>query len=137
MAETRHPSTPLWQKLVFWPLAFLALVACNEAGGWIVRSTGLPFPGTVVGILILLVALLLIRHVPKPLRIVSVFLLDHLNLFYVPAGVGVLGYLALVAQDLWPIVITMFASTFLATIAAGLAFQWMSRRDTETGAGDE
>lgn len=114
-------------KAIQWVLAFLALVACNEAGGFIARETGVPIPGTVIGILIMLVVLLVLRRVPEGLRETSVYLLSHLNLFYVPAGVGVMGYLALVAHDLWPIVITMFASTFLATIAAGLAFQWALR----------
>tara|TARA_R110002110_G_scaffold45692_17_gene139039 strand:- start:2188 stop:2604 length:417 start_codon:yes stop_codon:yes gene_type:complete len=123
MAKNRH----IARRILMWALAFLALVACNEAGGWIMRAEDLPFPGTVAGIIILLMILLGLRHVPEPLRVVSVRLLDHLNLFYVPAGVGVLGYVALVAQDLWPIVITMFASTFLATIAGGLAFQWVAR----------
>lgn len=123
MAKERH----LLVRILMWTLAFLALVACNETGGWIVRSTGLPFPGTVIGILILLTILLCLRHVPQPLRTVSLRLLQHLNLFYVPAGVGVLGYVTLIAHDLWPIIVTMFVSTFLATIAAGLVFQWVAR----------
>jgi holin-like protein len=125
-------------KAIQWILAFLALVACNEAGGFIARETGVPIPGTVIGILIMLVVLLVLRRVPEGLRATSVYLLSHLNLFYVPAGVGVMGYLALVAHDLWPIVITMFASTFLATIAAGLAFQWALRlRGKPDVSGDE
>lgn len=128
---------PLLVHILWWTLAFLALVACNEAGGWIARETGLPVPGTVVGILIMLVILLGLRHVPEPLRIVSVKLLDHLNLFYVPAGVGVLGYVALIGQDLWPIIITMFVSTFLATIAGGLAFQWVARMSDTPRKADE
>lgn len=114
-------------KVFQWILAFLALIVCNEAGGFIARQTGVPVPGTVIGILIMLVALLALRRVPETLRSASVFLLTHLNLFYVPAGVGVMGYLVLIAHDLWPIVITMFVSTFLATIAAALAFQWVAR----------
>ena len=126
-------------KVIQWILAFLALVACNMAGGFIARETGIPVPGTVIGILIMLVALLILRRVPEALRSTSVFLLSHLNLFYVPAGVGVMGYLALVAHDLWPIVITMFASTFLATIAAALAFQWVVRAmgKSDVAPGDE
>jgi holin-like protein len=110
-----------------WTLAFLALVACNEVGAYIAQLTGLPVPGTVIGILILLLVLMVLRRVPEALKATAVYLLGHLNLFYVPAGVGVMGYLTLVAHDLWPILVTMFASTFLATIAAALAFQWVMR----------
>jgi putative effector of murein hydrolase LrgA (UPF0299 family) len=85
----------------------------------------------------LLLVLFALRRVPMPLRAVSLRLLQHLNLFYVPAGVGVLGYVALVAHDFWPIIVTIFLSTFLATIAGGVAFQWALRSsakaDDKTG----
>ncbi|MGV8995543.1 MAG: CidA/LrgA family protein [Parvibaculaceae bacterium] len=109
-----------------WVLGFAALVACCELGNLISWSLGLPVPGTVIGILILLIGLMALRRVPEVLSDVSLWLLGHLNLFYVPAGVGVLGYVALVARDFWPIVVTLFLSTFLATLAAALAFQWAS-----------
>jgi holin-like protein len=123
MAKDRHIAL----RLALWALAYLALVACNEAGGWIVAAAGLPFPGTVIGLLILLVILAVLRRVPDALNDVAVYLLGHLNLLYVPAGVGVLGYVALVARDFWPIIVTLLVSTFLATIAGGLAFQYVAR----------
>ncbi|MDO8420758.1 MAG: CidA/LrgA family protein [Parvibaculum sp.] len=118
---------PLALRILLWALAFLALVACNEVGGYICDRFGLPVPGTVIGLLIMLAVLAVLRRVPEGLNEVAVYLLSHLNLFYVPAGVGVLGYVALVARDFWPIVITLFVSTFLATIAGGLAFQFVAR----------
>lgn len=124
---------PLALRIVFWVLAFLALVACNEVGNYVAAELSLPVPGTVIGILILLVGLGMFRRVPDGLNEVSVYLLSHLNLLYVPAGVGVLGYVALVARDFWPIVITLFVSTFLATIAGGLAFQFVQRAMDKSG----
>ncbi|MGB3811085.1 MAG: CidA/LrgA family protein [Parvibaculum sp.] len=123
------------RRIISWAVAFLALVACNEAGRLIAAGLHLPVPGTVIGLLILLAALLVMRRVPTPLREMTVFLLAHLNLFYVPAGVGVMAYLALVRQDLWPIIVALFLSTFLATLAAGLAFHWTAKfvRDDESG----
>ena len=118
---------PLALRILLWALAFRALVACNEVGGYICDRFGLPVPGTVIGLLIMLAVLAVLRRVPEGLNEVAVYLLSHLNLFYVPAGVGVLGYVALVARDFWPIVITLFVSTFLATIAGGLAFQFVAR----------
>lgn len=68
-----------------------------------------------------------LRRVPEPLKEMVEFLLAHLNFFYIPAGVGVMAYAALLADDLWPILIALFASTFLAMFAAGLAFQVVAR----------
>jgi len=124
---------PLALRIVFWVFAFLALVACNEAGNYVATELNVPVPGTVIGILIMLVGLGVFRRVPDGLNDVSVYLLSHLNLLYVPAGVGVLGYVALVARDFWPIVITLFISTFLATIAGGLAFQFVQRAMDKDG----
>lgn len=116
-----------FRRIAFLVLAFLALVACNEAGGLIAAALHLPVPGTVIGLLILLAALLVLRRVPEGLRDMAVLLLAHLNLFYVPAGVGVLAYVGLIRQDLWPIIVVMFVSTFLATIGAALAFHWTAK----------
>lgn len=118
---------PLALRILLWALAFSALVACNEVGGYLSERLGLPVPGTVIGLLIMLAALAVMRRVPESLNEVAVYLLKHLNLLYVPAGVGVLGYIALVARDFWPIVVTLFVSTFLATIAGGVAFQLVAR----------
>ena len=107
--------------------AFAVLVACDLAGKLFVYALKLPVPGTVIGILILLAGLIALRRVPVDMKHVSDFLLAHLNLFYIPAGVGVMAYAALLADDLWPILAALFASTFLAMLAAGLAFQWTSR----------
>jgi len=112
-----------------WVLGFAALVLCLELGNLVAWGAGLPVPGTVIGILILLLALAAFARVPEPLSDVSLWLLGHLNLLYVPAGVGVMGYVALVARDFWPIVVTLFFSTFLATLAAALAFRWAAGKN--------
>src|SRR5690554_3410907 len=108
-------------------LAFLLLVACDSAGRLLSWAFGLPVPGTVIGILILLALLLSLRRIPEPVARVSDFLVTHLNFFYIPAGVGVMGYGALLTRDLWPVIIALVVSTFLAMLAAGFAFQWTAR----------
>lgn len=108
-------------------LAFLLLVACDSAGRLLSWGLGLPVPGTVIGILILLALVVALHRIPEPLARVADFLLAHLNFFYIPAGVGVMSYAALLAEDLWPVIVALFVSTFLAMLAAGYAFQWVAR----------
>ncbi|ABS62034.1 LrgA family protein [Parvibaculum lavamentivorans DS-1] len=117
-------------------LAFAVLVACDLAGKLFVHELGLPVPGTVIGILILLTGLVVLRRVPANLQRVGEFLLAHLNLFYIPAGVGVMAYVALLADDLWPIVAALFASTFLAMLAAAFAFSWTAKLQGREGEGE-
>ncbi len=108
-------------------LAFLVLVACDTAGKLVSHWFGLPVPGTVIGILFLLGGLIALRRVPEPVGRVADFLLAHLNFLYIPAGVGVMTYAALLADDLWPILVALFVSAFLAMLAAGYAFMAVSR----------
>jgi holin-like protein len=108
-------------------LAFLLLVTCDSAGRLLSWAFGLPVPGTVIGILLLLALVLSLRRIPEQVARVADFLLAHLNFFYIPAGVGVMSYAALLADDLWPVIVALFVSTFLAMLAAGFAFQWTAR----------
>lgn len=119
-----------------YAVAFLVLVLCNWAGGRVAALLHLPVPGTVIGILILLGVFAFLGRVPQPLRRMAEFLLRHLNLFYIPAGVGVMAYAALVRQDLLPIVVALTGGTFIALIAGALAFHWTARL-TGQGRSDE
>jgi holin-like protein len=88
-------------------IASLSLILlCQLAGEVIVRGLGLPMPGPVIGLMFLLI-LLLARDrfavlARGPLREDGVEnasrgLLSHLSLLFVPAGVGVVQKLDLVA----------------------------------------
>ena len=82
-------------------LKFIAvLLACQLAGEGIVAWTGLPVPGPVLGMLLLLGGMTLRGSVPEGLGRVSDGLLAHLSLLFVPAGVGVMLHLATL-RDEW------------------------------------
>ena len=89
-------------------IASLSLILlCQLAGEVIVRGLGLPVPGPVIGLMLLLI-LLVARDrfavlARGPLRQGGVEdaargLLAHLSLLFVPAGVGVVQKLDLVAE---------------------------------------
>lgn len=94
------------------------LVCFQLAGELVTRLLDLPVPGPVVGMLLCLVWLLL-RHAGDDARIVRAGdgLLRHLQLFFVPAGVGVVTSLAVLRDDALPIVVAMLGS-WLAGLAA-------------------
>ena len=85
-------------------------MALNAAGDWLVRTTHLPVPGSVIG-LIVLAALLETRVLPQELvRSASELLVRHLALLYVPAGVALLAYWGAVRHDLVAITAAALAS---------------------------
>jgi putative effector of murein hydrolase LrgA (UPF0299 family) len=123
-------------------IASLSLILlCQLAGEVIVRGFALPMPGPVVG-LVLLLGLLLARDrftglARGPLRqggveTVSKNMLAHLSLLFVPAGVGVVQKLDLIAAHGLAVVAVLAISvviTLLVTVATFLlASRLMARR---------
>jgi holin-like protein len=122
-------------------IASLSLILlCQLAGEVIVRGLGLPMPGPVIGLMFLLI-LLLARDrfavlARGPLREEGVEnasrgLLAHLSLLFVPAGVGVVQKLDLVAAHgiaFAGVLAVSVVVTLLVTVATFLvASRLMSR----------
>ena len=73
------------------------LLVFQSVGELLARGLSLPFPGPVVGMLLLLVGLRW-QMVREPVGLCADFLLSHLSLLFVPVGVGVMTHLSLVNQ---------------------------------------
>lgn len=73
------------------------LLVLQSLGELMARGLGLPLPGPVIGMILLLVALRWAR-VREPVSGCADFLLSHLSLLFVPVGVGVMTHLSLVSQ---------------------------------------
>jgi holin-like protein len=123
-------------------IASLSLILlCQLAGEVIVRGFALPMPGPVVGLVLLLVLLLardrfagLARGPLQQGRVetVSKNMLAHLSLLFVPAGVGVVQKLDLIAEHGLAVVAVLAISvviTLLVTVATFLlASRLMARK---------
>lgn len=97
------------------------LLAFQSVGELLSRGLHLPFPGPVLGMILMLPALR--WHVVRaPVSACADFLLMHLSLLFVPVGVGVMTHLALVSQYGVRILAALVLSTIigLAVTAAGL-----------------
>lgn len=98
----------------------LALLACQLVGEIAVRLTGLPIPGPVIGMLVFLVVLQLRRPAADhPLSTVPNKLLSHLQLLFVPAGVGIVVYLAEIRDNALPIAVGLWGSWLLGLVVTG------------------
>jgi holin-like protein len=114
-------------------IASLSLILlCQLAGEILVRGLALPMPGPVIGLVLLLVLLLARDRFAAlsrgPLRqdgveTVAKNMLAHLSLLFVPAGVGVVQKLDLIAEHGLAIAAVLAASvviTLLVTVATFL-----------------
>jgi len=70
--------------------ALTLILLCQLVGEVCVLFTGLPVPGPVLGMLLLLGWLFHRRDLPELVARTADTLLSHLSLLFVPAGVGVL-----------------------------------------------
>jgi holin-like protein len=92
---------------------------CQLLGEALVRLLGVPFPGPVAGMVILLVALVVAGGPPEPLRRAGTGLLTYLPLFFVPAGVGLIAHGARLKTDGIPILLAIVGSTLLTMLLVG------------------
>lgn len=103
--------------------ALALLLILQLMGEVLVRLTGAPLPGPVAGMLLLFLGLCWREALPEELRLTAEFLLAHLSLLFVPAGVGVIQYGALLAKE-WPaLVAALVVSTLLTVAVTALAMQ--------------
>ena len=107
--------------------ALTILVLCQFAGEVVARGFGIPLPGPVLG-LVLLLAILVVQGNPgEDLRTTSNGLLRHLSLLFVPAGVGIVTQLDALARDWAAILVAVVVSTVLGLAVTGWMMQRLSR----------
>jgi holin-like protein len=103
------------------------LLVCQLAGEILARLSGLPLPGPVVGMVLLFLLLLRQGKVDGETERVTGGLLEHLSLLFVPAGVGVVLHLDLIAAEWAAIVAALFVSTFAAILVAAFAMRRLAK----------
>jgi holin-like protein len=96
------------------------LMMFQFVGEVVVTLSGLPFPGPLCG-MALLVGYLYLRGGPsEELSQVGTMLLDNLGLLFVPAGTAVVAYATLLARDGLTIAAALVVSTIAAIVVCGV-----------------
>ncbi|CAN5754856.1 CidA/LrgA family protein [soil metagenome] len=105
-------------------LAWLLLF--QAAGEGITHATGLPFPGPVIGLVLMLIGLrwALVR---EPVGAAAEVLLAHLSLLFVPVGVGVITHLQLVSQYGLQLLVVIVVSTWLGLAVTAVVLRTLLR----------
>nr|WP_295782726.1 CidA/LrgA family protein [Rhodoferax sp.] len=107
------------------------LLVLQTAGELLARAFSLPFPGPVVGMVLLLAALRW-PVVREPVAACADHLLQHLSLLFVPVGVGVMTHLALVSQYGGRMLVVIVLSTWIGLgVTALVMFRLTPQHDTE------
>ena len=108
-------------------LTILLLFQC--VGEVIVHGLKLPFPGPVLGLLLLML-FLVIRdgELPADLHSAGHGILRHLSLLFLPAGVGVMLYYRTLAGSLLPLLVIVIVSTIVTIAVTALVVRWLARK---------
>lgn len=95
------------------------LLTMQSMGELVSRGLALPFPGPVIGMMMLLLALR-VPAVREPVAACANFLLSHLSLLFVPVGVGVMTHLGLLGQYGVRMLLVIVLSTWIGLAVTAL-----------------
>lgn len=106
----------------------LIILSIYLLGEIISKGLGLPVPGNIIGMIILL--LLLCSNIIKLEKIetISSFFLDHLAFFFIPAGVGLITSFDLIKSSLIEILFICIVATSIVIVVTGLIVQYLIKK---------
>ncbi|WP_322495560.1 CidA/LrgA family protein [Chloroflexus sp.] len=108
--------------------ALLGILLFQLIGEVLSRGLNLPVPGPVVGMLLLFAILRWRGGPPEALSNTAHGILANLPLLFVPAGVGVMIHLPLLAREGAPLLAAIVVSTSITLLITGLTVHWLRRR---------
>lgn len=107
--------------------ALIVVLTCQLLGEATARALGLPLPGPVLGMVLLLVALVALPRLTDLIRQTAQGILAHLSLLFVPAGVGVMGHITTLGNQTAAILVAVVVSTILSIAVGALTFAAVAR----------
>lgn len=107
------------------------ILGCQLLGEVVARGLGLPVPGPVLGMAAMLAVLWLRDRFAPPMldgvEPAGRFLLAHLSLLFVPAGVGVVGNLEVLSAHAVTLAVALVVSTVLTLLVSVAVFRAVAR----------
>ena len=108
--------------------ALAILLVYQLIGESLTFAFGLPIPGPVIGLALLLATLALRPALLPRIKQTGTTLLSHLSLLFVPAGVGVMVHFARLSEEGVAIVAAVVGSTLLAIVATAATAAFLIKR---------
>lgn len=103
------------------------------AGDFVAHLFSLPVPGSVLGMMLLFITLLVRGGVTPELKNSSNGLLPYLPLFIVPASVGIVNFAGLLEQEGVALMSAILISLAVGIPVSGLLAQWLIQRQRRRG----
>ena len=97
-------------------------------GEIICRSTGIPVPGPVIGMVLMLLAFFIKDNLIDTIRPTAGVLLANLSLLFVPAGVGIMRHGERFAEEGVAIVAILIITTVLSMLVPAWTFLFIQKK---------
>ncbi|MGB0965551.1 MAG: CidA/LrgA family protein [Litorivicinus sp.] len=110
------------------PAALTFLLSFQLLGLVLVSALGLAIPEPVIGLILMFVWIHLKFPIPAELGVLCEGLLKHLSLLFVPAAVGLITYVDLLAEHWVPVFLALLISTPLSIAAGAWTFSKLAGR---------
>ncbi|CAM4307420.1 CidA/LrgA family protein [Comamonas aquatilis] len=117
--------------------AVATLFAFQLLGELLVRVSGLPLPGALIGTLLLLLGLLFYRRLPPSLEAVAQVLLQNMMLLFIPVIAGVMLEFDHLRREWLPFVLACVAGAAITFAATALTFRFLLQRQRSAQADSE
>ena len=117
--------------------AIAVLFAFQLLGEFLVRVSGLPLPGALVGTLLLLIGLLFYKRLPKPLEDTAQVLLQNMMLLFIPVIAGVMLEFDHLRREWLPFVLSCVVGAAVTFTATALTFRFFLQRERAKSTKDE
>lgn len=114
--------------------ALTALFVFQLLGELLVRLAGLPLPGALAGMLLLLAALLALGRVPLALERTAGGLLQNMMLLFIPAIAGVMLHFDRIAREWLPFLVAGIAGAAITLVVTAWTLRWLLRDSADARA---
>ena len=104
------------------------IFGCLALGELIVHLTGIHFPSSIIGMILLTLFLHLGWIKLHWVKAFSDMLISHLGLFFVPPSVAIFAYFDLIAKNFWSISVAIVVSTLIVMVVTGHVYQFVRKR---------
>lgn len=112
--------------------ALTIILGCLAVGELVIYLTDLPFPSSIIGLLILFI--LLEKQLVKPdwFKPITDFLMQNLMLMLIVPCVALVEYLDLLGKDAFAIIIAAMGSSVLVLLSTAKTHEWLRSRSPKS-----
>lgn len=121
-------NTNLLAQTVNFLRGFLIIVLFLSLGKLISANLPIPFPASIIGLILLFMALSTSLVKVEWITLSGNFILKYMALLFIPIGVGLLNYFDLILSHWVVIVFSLFFTTLFIMLVVGHFYQYLDKK---------